>query len=66
MRHATCKQQRRPKPSVACVGPARDDLSPDLRCAAHGRYLLFFRERDDGVRIVRILHGAPDLHRLFG
>ena len=45
--------------------PARDDLSPGLRSAAHGRYLLFFRERDEEVRIVRILHGARDLSRLF-
>lgn len=41
--------------------PARDDISPGLRAARHGRYLLFFRETTDGVRIVRVLHGARDL-----
>lgn len=45
--------------------PARDDISPGLRAAGHGRYLIFFRELDDEVRIVRVLHGARDLPRLF-
>ena len=43
--------------------PARDDLSPGLRAARHGRYLLFFRETPAGVRIVRVLHGARNLPR---
>lgn len=43
--------------------PARDDASPGLRAAKHGRYLLFFRESQEEVRIVRVLHGARDLPR---
>ena len=43
--------------------PARDDVSVGLRAARHGRYLLFFREAPDEVRIVRVLHGARDLPR---
>lgn len=43
--------------------PARDDISPGLRAAKHGRYLLFFRESPEEVRIVRVLHGARDLPR---
>lgn len=43
--------------------PARDDVSPGLRAARHGRYLLFFRETSEEVRIVRVLHGARDLPR---
>jgi Arc/MetJ-type ribon-helix-helix transcriptional regulator len=41
--------------------PARDDISPGLRSAVHGRYLLLSRELRDEVRIVRIVHGARDL-----
>ena len=46
--------------------PARGDISPGLRVAVHGRYLLFFRDLPDEVRIVRILHGARDLRRILG
>jgi len=44
--------------------PARDDISPGLRCALHGRYLILFRDLPAFVRIVRILHGARDLPTL--
>lgn len=46
--------------------PARPDLAVGLRAARHGRYLLFFEESADEVRIVRVLHGARDLQRLLG
>jgi toxin ParE1/3/4 len=46
--------------------PVHDDVSPGLRAARHGRYLLFFREIGDEVRIVRILHGKRDQARVFG
>lgn len=45
--------------------PARDDVSPGLRAARYGRYLLLFRELAEEVRIVRVLHGARDLPRAF-
>ena len=40
--------------------PARDELFPGLRSASHGRYLLYYRMMDDGIRIERVLHGARD------
>lgn len=43
----------------------RDDVQAGLRAAAHGRYLLFFREIEDGIRIIRVLHSARDLARAF-
>ncbi len=43
----------------------RDDLYPGLRHAPHGRYLIFFIERDDEVQILRVLQGSRDLPRLF-
>jgi len=45
--------------------PARDDISPGLRAAVHGRYLLLFRDFENEVRIIRIVHGARDLPRVF-
>ena len=39
----------------------REDLSPGLRMAALGRYVIFFRVLDGMVRIERVLHGARNL-----
>lgn len=46
--------------------PARDDLAPGLRAILHGRYLIFFRELPDEVRVERLIHGARDLERVLG
>jgi len=43
----------------------RSDISPGLRAIVHGRYLIFFRDLADEVRIVRVVHSARDLGRLF-
>lgn len=43
---------------------ARNDISPGLRSATHGRYLLLFRDLPDRVRVVRVVHAARDLGRL--
>jgi len=43
----------------------RDDLHPGLRHARHGRYLIFFIERDGEVQIVRVLQGGRDLSKLL-
>ena len=45
--------------------PAHDDLAPGLRAARYGRYLIFFQEIANEIQIVRVLHGARDLQRLF-
>ena len=45
--------------------PARDELAAGLRAARLGRYLIFFLNLPDEVQIVRVLHGARDLGRLF-
>ncbi|HWF00151.1 MAG TPA: type II toxin-antitoxin system RelE/ParE family toxin [Caulobacteraceae bacterium] len=42
----------------------RDDVNRGLRAAVHGRYVIFFRELADEVRVVRVLHGAQDLGRV--
>ena len=44
---------------------ARDDISPGLRSAVHGRYLILFRDLQTEIRIVRIVHGARNLRELI-
>ena len=45
------------------IGRMRDDLQPDLRSFAAGSYLIFYRPIDDGIEVVRVLHGARDIER---
>jgi toxin ParE1/3/4 len=47
------------------VGRARSELVPDLRSFPVGRYLIFYRPLDDGIIVIRVLHGARNLRRLF-
>jgi toxin ParE1/3/4 len=47
------------------AGRARDELIPGLRSVPHGRYVIFYLPIEDGVEIVRLLHGARDLRRLL-
>lgn len=42
-------------------GKGRDDLRPGARCVVVGQYLSLYRVMDQGVEIVRILHGRRDL-----
>lgn len=41
--------------------PERADLLPGLRMRRFGRYLIFYRTGEDGVRIERILHASRDI-----
>jgi len=45
--------------------PARTELGKGVRVALHGRYMVFFRDLPDEIRIERVLHGARDLVRAF-
>lgn len=36
----------------------RVEIAVGVRAVPHGRYLLYFRELGDEVRIVRVLHGT--------
>jgi toxin ParE1/3/4 len=47
------------------MGQRRDDLAPDLRSFPVGNYLIFYLPLRDGIDVVRVLHGARDLRRLF-
>lgn len=43
------------------LGTTRDDLRPGMREFAVGNYVLFYEAVDDGIRILRILHGTRNL-----
>ena len=47
------------------LGPERPELAPGMRSFPVGKYLLFYRPLDKGIELLRVLHGARDLKRIF-
>lgn len=48
------------------MGTLREDLLPELRCFSVKRwYLVFYRETNQGIEILRVLHGARDFKKVF-
>jgi len=47
------------------IGRQREELSPRLRSLAAGQYVIFYRPLENGIEIVRVLHGARDLPPQF-
>ncbi len=47
------------------IGRSREELSPELRSFPFQDYLIFYRPIDDGVEIVRVLHGSRDIESLL-
>lgn len=47
------------------MGRRRDDLAPGLCSIVSGSYLIIYRPLDDGIRLLRVLHGARDLPSQF-
>lgn len=47
------------------LGRARDELRSGLRSLAVDRYVVFYLPVDDGVRIIRVLHGSRDIESEF-
>jgi len=43
----------------------RPELSKTLRSCTHGNYVIFFETDELGVNIIRFLHGARDLQKIF-
>jgi toxin ParE1/3/4 len=46
-------------------GRRREELSPRLRSFPVGRYVIFYRPMENGIEVVRVLHGARDLPPFF-
>ena len=47
------------------MGRRRDDLALGLRTLVEGSYIIFYRVADDGIEVVRVLHGSRDLPSQF-
>ncbi len=47
------------------MGRARDELVPGVRSFPFGRYVVFYMPLDDGIDVVRVLHGARDIDAVF-
>ena len=47
------------------IGTNRDELMPDLRSLPVGNYLIFYMPIEDGIVVVRVLHGMRDIDALF-
>ena len=47
------------------IGPSREDIRPGLRYFVVREYVIFYRAMENGVEIVRTVHGRRDLLGLF-
>lgn len=47
------------------LGPMRPELGDDVQSFPVGNYILFYRRIEDGIELLRVLHGARDLRRIF-
>lgn len=47
------------------IGASCETLYPSMRFLPVEKYLIFYFPLDDGIEIVRVLHGARDLESLF-
>ncbi|HEV2330913.1 MAG TPA: type II toxin-antitoxin system RelE/ParE family toxin [Verrucomicrobiae bacterium] len=50
------------------IGRSRPDLAPGFRSFPVGDYVIFYifyRPISDGIQVIRVLHGARDIHKLF-
>ncbi|MCC5645749.1 type II toxin-antitoxin system RelE/ParE family toxin [Nostoc sp. CHAB 5824] len=47
------------------MGRKRNSLAPNLRSFPVGNYLIFYRPINQGIEVIRVLHGARDIQSLF-
>ena len=47
------------------LGPAREDIAPELRYLPVGNYLILYRIIESGIEVVRVVQGARNLKSLF-
>lgn len=47
------------------MGSNQQQYRAGLRCFPVGSYLLFYLTREDGIEVIRVLHGARDIPSLF-
>ena len=47
------------------MGQVRSELQPSIRSFPVEKYVLFYRPIENGIELVRIIHGARDIENLF-
>lgn len=47
------------------MGRERKELAPGLRSLPFGRYVVFFLPVEDGIDVVRVMHGSLDIEERF-
>ena len=47
------------------IGEIREEIARNLRSFPVGNYIIFYQPFDDGMKLVRVLHGARDLDQLL-
>ena len=47
------------------AGRSRDELQVGLRSLPVGNHVIFYREIEDRIEILRVLHGAQDIQGIF-
>jgi toxin ParE1/3/4 len=47
------------------MGRARHELLVNLRSFTVKNYVIFYQPIADGIEVLRVLHGALDIHRVF-
>ncbi len=47
------------------LGRPRDELAPGLRSFATGNHVVFYRKAENGIQVIRVLHGARDIDAIF-
>lgn len=48
------------------MGRKREELKENLRSFPSGNYVIFYISTADGIKVVRVLHGARDIPDIFG
>jgi toxin ParE1/3/4 len=47
------------------LGRKRPDLLPDLRSFPIDNYVVFYQQIEDGIDVIRLLHGSRDMEEVF-
>ena len=48
------------------LGRLRPELAPGLRSSPFQSHVVFYEEREDGIEVIRVLHGARDVPAILG
>ena len=60
--YQTCQNTLASNPPI---GRTREELSPTLRSLVVQDYVIFYRPIEDGVEVIRVIHGRRDIGELF-